>query len=216
MGGQYCGILCIGGKHLLPSWKNEELHNLLTLGFSVFEDWPHGYYRFLDWKLDQKRSATSKTGAAIDFGSFHRALRTGLTSESFDFMRTAYGEYLNSEWNRGSLRPETLRIVSLEHRKKRLLTRNEVIQLVGLTGDWIDRLLREDKLKPAVINQPKLNLTLFDRAEVESAKRYVEQLLPIREAAKLLGVGWLRVVDLVKHPHRKRWGIRVVYSNRSN
>lgn len=198
LSGQYHGIISTGGTRLLPPRKNEELHELLTLGFSVFEDWPRGYYRFLDWKLDQKQGDASKTGVAGDFGNFHRALRTALTSESFDFMRTAYGEYLNSGWNRGSLRNKTLSMIAVGHREKRLLTRNEVVQLVGLTEDWIDRLLKEDKLKPTILSRPKVKLTLFERTEVENAKRYVEELLPVKEVASLLKIGRIKVVDLVK------------------
>ncbi|MFL6333051.1 MAG: hypothetical protein ACJ754_06865 [Pyrinomonadaceae bacterium] len=198
MSGQYKGLLSTGGKHLLPSRKNNELHELLILGFSVFEDWPRGYHKFLDWKLEQKRIGTHETGVMRDFGDFHRAMHTALTSEAFDFMRITYGEYLNSEWNRGSLRNKSLRLLALERGEKRLLTRNEVTQFSGLSEDWIEKLQTEGKLKPTVINLPKVKLTLFERTEVESAKRYVEQLLPLREVVKLLNIGRVKVVDLVK------------------
>ncbi len=198
LAGQYCGVLSTAGKHLLPSRNNEELHGLLTLGFSAFDNWPQGYYEFLDWKRGNRQADVSGTGVKKDFGDFHHALRVVLTTSSFDFMRTVYGEYLNSMWDGGSLNTKTLRLVTIKPQEKRLLTKNEVIQLFGLTEDWINRLLRQDELRPKVIHRQKVKLTLFARKEVESAKRYVEQLLSTNEVASLLHVGRVKVVDLVK------------------
>ena len=88
-------------RYSLPvdgGWNNEESHSSLLKAYSVFEDWPEGYYSFLHWMRPERGNASgsqpSRHKRRKDLEKIRHALSTKLSASQFDFMREAFKDYL--------------------------------------------------------------------------------------------------------------------------
>jgi predicted site-specific integrase-resolvase len=195
--GQYQGITSVTGKRLFPSKRNESFHTPLVKAFATFEDWPHRYYRFLDWKREHNKEDKPGTGLAKDFGDFHHALYERLHSKHLDFMRIEYEDYLCSRWDGGILCSHSLRLSKAGLRNKKFLSKNQVVDFLRIPEKWIDRLITEDILHPVIHNRPNNKLMIFDVSEAEKAEHYLKQLLTLKDVGKILNIEWQSLRSLV-------------------
>ncbi|MBI3583542.1 MAG: hypothetical protein HY096_06275 [Nitrospinae bacterium] len=74
--GHYYGIDDSKGKSLFRSFRNAELHSILTKTFRVIENWPEKFYDFLDYIRNQN----TKNGHKKDFGRLYIAICENFSS----------------------------------------------------------------------------------------------------------------------------------------
>ncbi len=192
------GAMDTVGKFLAPKTRNSDLHALLTRAFDVFEDWPHRFSQFLDWRRAQGGNRSDYVGAQKDFGGFYRALSYGkFVSENFNFLRDEFGRYLTGRWDGGYVsRLKSLCRDSAGNAK--YVSRKDAARALGAEVGWVDRMIEQGWLKSVVRGGRRRRLYLIERESLEDLKRRFEQSLSLRETAGLLAIGEIAVLDLVE------------------
>src|SRR5207245_6335985 len=78
---------------------NKDLHQLYSGAYSVFEDWPHNFHRFLQ-KLSKGVMRLNPDDGRFDtslkreFGGFYEHLYHDLDGAQFDFIRDSFAAFL--------------------------------------------------------------------------------------------------------------------------
>lgn len=91
--GHYYDIDDPKGKSLFKSFRNAELHAILTKAFYVFGNWPEKFYAFLDYI----RVPDAENNHKKDFGRLYIAICENFQSEKYLFLRNAFIKYLNEQ-----------------------------------------------------------------------------------------------------------------------
>jgi hypothetical protein len=177
---QYQGLSGVTGKKIARGRNNEELHDLFTKAYSVFEDWPDNYYDFLDWRLSQtKKRLTPQNQSAVgiyrDFGSLYVGLYRHLSSGDFDFMREGFGKYLLSRWD-GNFVPSANRW-KLPHTVRggdKYVTRVEAQRRLGINYKLIDHLIEVGKIEASVLNRGGNRVFLIEASSIAKLKRELD------------------------------------------
>ena len=199
MTAQYAGVNDVMGKYLTRYRKNREIHRALIKGLSAFENWPHQYFEFLDWKRKQGESEKLYPNMKKDFGGFTQLLRRALPSKSLDFMRIAFEEYLKTRWDGGLLFKKALCLTKDDYDQRKYVSQKEVERILRVAVDAIKGLVEAVLLTAIVHNKGQNKQYLFDRVEVEALKRQIEQLATTKDIARLLGVDTAIIDDLVQN-----------------
>lgn len=167
--GQQRSISAATSRHLVAAGKSQNFHSILTKAYSVFEDWPTNYFRFLDKRRVQERRVIRtyqrmKSALYGEFGSFYSGLHSVLSGSQFDFMRGAFIEYvtqnqmLNYFPDSGSHKP----IEGLL--KSQYVLKSDVRRLLGVDYAWINHCIETGRLRTAVRSKGKKRL-IFIKAE---------------------------------------------------
>jgi hypothetical protein len=207
--GQYEGMTGATGKHLVTTGKtarkNSSLHPLLVRAYSVFQDWPNNYYRFLDWRRSQDGNITPKdrelrTGVRKEFGKFHTGLDRYLPGSRFEFMREAFAEYLAVRWEGGHVSNlnRGKRNAPGKNHGGRYVSRAEARRLLKTDQAWVDRFVEAGRLKAVVRPAGKKRLFMVDRESLRKLKLELDQLIGTVEVCRRLGVGRDRLMTLVR------------------
>jgi hypothetical protein len=165
--GHYKGISSITNKYLDPKGNNKELHAIFTKAYSVFEDWPHNYYRFLDWLCSQERNLPLirqrlKSALYRDFGKFYPHLYNMLSESPFEFMRSAFVEYLAKKWKGNCLSDSNKKGDRASNLRDRYVLKTDAARLLETDFREIDRLVEADKLKITIRSKGKRRLVLVE------------------------------------------------------
>jgi hypothetical protein len=153
---------------------NKDLHELYGQAYSVFENWPHNFHRFLS---KQSKGAVrlspddGKLGTALkkEFGCLYEHLFQDLDGAHFDFMRESFAEFLTGRMKSQCVEPrreplptfsETDKYISVAKARRLLrLSRRAISDLIasgevgfvirnhGTTLDCVLRLSDVEKLK---------------------------------------------------------------------
>jgi hypothetical protein len=173
--GQYQGLSSVTSKHLLPEGRNNDYHALFIKAYSVFEDWPKNYYRFLDWRRTQEQNISPnkqrlKSTLYKDFGKFYIALYNMLSGSQFDFMRSEFSQYLIK--NRGSdcdsrgnwSGNETL------HNNSGFISKTDARRLLGTDNGTMNELIKMGTLTTKVRSKGKKRLIFIELAGLANLK----------------------------------------------
>jgi hypothetical protein len=180
---------------------NAELHKDLVKAYGVFEEWPHRYYEFLESRQlqDEKKQSISKEPYGSGLGKCFSATRSEiykkLTSSGFDFLRSAFSQYVTTRWH-GKSTSETEENFSPEIT---YLTRTEASQQLEVTTKYINFLVTKKRLKAVVRQSGKARMFLIDADSLAQVKREHDGSLDAKEVAKQLGVGITAVTRLASN-----------------
>lgn len=174
---QYQGLSGPTGKKIARGMRNEELHALYTKAYSVFEDWPNNYYEFLDWRRARERKGRAahcglRAGLGQDFGSFYGGLYRFFSSDEYEFLRAAFGEYLLMRW-------EGMYVPSLNRWKNpprmrdsdRYVSRSEARRLLGVNYKLIDQYVEAGRLIALVRGAGRKRSFLIEVSSLAKMKR---------------------------------------------
>jgi len=182
--GQHVGVGTGKGHHIASSKQYSGLHSLLTRAFSVFKNWPYNFHLFLDWRRSQQNQPTEGSGLEKDFGRFHHLLHRFLSSSSFDFMRTAYDEYVKLSWIGGH--PTRSRFLRGTNVSERYISKNSAVIRLGVCGRTVDKLIDNGKLDCITKESGKRPIYLIEVSSLEKLKPELSNRTAIRNAAKIL------------------------------
>lgn len=167
--GQQRGLSASTSRHLVAAGKNQNFHSILTKAYSVFENWPANYFRFLDQRRVQERKVTRtyqrmKSALYGEFGSFYSGLHNVLSGSQFDFMRGALIEYItqNRMLNCPS-HPVSHKTVE-DSLKSQYILKSDVRRLLGVDYSWINYHIATGRLKTTVRSKGKKRL-IFIKVE---------------------------------------------------
>jgi hypothetical protein len=195
--GQYVGLRSGKGHHITRSKNNSEIHSLLNRALSVFQNWPHNFYQFLDWRKSQQGSVMKGHGLERDFGRFHYFLHRFLSSSNFDFMRTAYDEYVKISWLGGySSRSRFLKGSNLSGR---YISKASASSQLGIHGSTIDKLIQNGKLDCIIKENGERPVYLIEASSLEKIKAELPNLIPLYNAASMLGMTSEQVLELLRN-----------------
>jgi hypothetical protein len=193
---QYAGLMDTKGKHLAPSMGSRKLHPLLCKAAAVYEDWPNNYFSFLDWRRAQVSETQFAEGMCRDFAGYKSALYTQLASNRFNYMRSAFEEYLSSRWD-GGYTAHLRRLNDTVRRSGKYVSRREAKKLLKIGVLGVDSLIAAGKLKAVVRCRKVGRLILIEREPLLAFKSELEQSLYLKQVEKFLGVSRRRVLELV-------------------
>ena len=197
--GQLIGICDTTGKFIAQSTKNAELHPMLLEAYSVYEKWPHNFYKFLDRLQKQSNTSVRDTGVNKDFGSFYRSLFESFSEPSFDFVRKEFIKYLENHWDGGHIK--RLKFLGSNANSKKYITKVEAMRLLGVRDSCINRYIDDNILKGITKNAGKRKLILIDINSATELKQKMDKGLSLKEAAFILGIGHESIVNLVVYGH---------------
>jgi hypothetical protein len=173
--GQQRGLSSATSRHLVAAGKNKNFHSILTEAYSVFDNWPANYFRFLDRRRVQERGVTRtyqrmKSGLYGEFGSFYSGLHSVLSGSQFEFMRIAFIDYITQKL----AGDYNLRHGSLKRGKNTLnrpyVLKSDARRLLSVEYPWIDHHVREGQIKTLVQSKGKKRLIFVDLIDVTKLK----------------------------------------------
>lgn len=183
--------------------SNEELHALYAQAHAVFDDWPNGFFRFL--KEQSKRCIRLRpndgkldTALKREFGSLYESLYQDLGGSQFDFLRTAFCEYLTHrmrsqsaqalETSSSSASANSAEYTSLANARRRLKITNLVLfDLISAGG-----------ICCAIVNGGRIPEFVVSSVDVERIKGEFEDSVTCRDLARELGTDCDTIRDLAK------------------
>lgn len=134
-----------------------EIHGLLDEALKVFDDWPEGFYDFLDRHQRLNGEANKRAGIVKDFDGFYHGMNYQLAGPDFDFLRTTFQEYLVVYWDRGYVRPNRYN-ESMLH-KRIYVSKGDARIKLGAEPAWVNSLINAGLLK--TVGRKRLNARLI-------------------------------------------------------
>lgn len=182
--GQSKGISAATSKNLAVNGTDRDLHDRLTEAFSVFEDWPNNYFRFLEGRAEQEKGIARpyqrmKSEFYSMFGSFYSGLCGVLAAIQFDFMRDAFIEYSARNGAGGSAHSPASRKGSAKHTSRGYVLKSDLRRLLGVDYAWIGQHIRAGNLRTEVHSRGKKRLifvALEDATKLKQKGTEVESL----------------------------------------
>ncbi len=180
--GQSKGISAATSKNLAVKDTDRDLRDRLTEAFSVFEDWPNNYFRFLEGRAEQEKEIARpyqrmKSEFYDKFGSFYSGLCGVLAAGQFDFMRGAFIEYSAGNCVVGNSQSSGSHKVSAKHPGGGYVLKSDLRHLLGVDYAWIEQHVRADNLGIKIYSKGKKRLIFVALADA----------LRLREEAEVRG-----------------------------
>jgi hypothetical protein len=198
--GQYEGFIDLVGLSWDSRRRDFDPHPSISKAVKVFDDWPNNYWQFLEWLRSQQRRSGYRSGLGKDFGQFYLTLYHRLPSTQFDFMRTAFNEYLCEKWDGGYLSAPIARTTGVVVDKRKYVPRSKAIRILEVDSNWVNRLIETGKLKVVTrdLDQNR-KLVLIERESLNKLRDEFDDFLTMKQIAARLGVGLIAASDLIEH-----------------
>ena len=181
--------------------------NNLREGFSVVEtaasvlaEWPNNYQEHLRIINDNYQIENPTERSVIKaYGSFYRQLFESYGDPQFNFLRDAFEQYLNKEWN-GVYR--TSLISNSKNIQSRWLTPSQASKLTdGLGIKGLRKLFTEGKITgiEKIVQTTGQRAIWLDRKSVETwVEKSSNKWMLAATAAKLLGINIESIINIAK------------------
>lgn len=198
MSGQLGGMVDATGKFQAPRLENLQLHRDFARAFSIFDNWPDNYFKFLEKVKGSMPQSSGKTGIYKDFGRFYNSLYCEDNPTLLSFLRKGFEKYLTMLWDGGrTTQCSMLHKEALDKRK--YLSRNEATEFLRVSNSWVDYFIESKMLRAVVKDTGKKRLILIETESVKELKDQFERgyLMTFRQVKNILGVGKKVVVGLI-------------------
>jgi hypothetical protein len=180
-GGIIQNILASTGLHLVIGMKNTDLHSLFTSAYSVFEDWPNNFHRFLRWRRVQEKDYPFihyrlKSALYMDFGNAYIGIYKILSGRQFDFIKTAFVNYLVGEWEGCDIPSKNRTKGRGYYYKSKYVSKADAIRLLEADDKDIDRFVKDGSLKTIVRSKGMKRLIFVDMTDIAKLVRESSRL----------------------------------------
>jgi hypothetical protein len=186
------------GRASIFSITEQHLHKLLSESFTIFQDWPNKYYRFIESTQKSNRESIARTGLKKDFGGFYPALYKSLSSPCFEFMRSAFQEYVSTRWAGGYAaiinRRQGIKLLDAKYVPKYKARKYLKVGFI-----FLEQLIESGDLEVIVKGHDRKRVILIEKSSLERLKAKYDEQLSLNRSANVLGVGPNAVVDLVRY-----------------
>lgn len=212
------------GKTFAPSRRNAEIHALLCKALLVFDNWPHNYYSFLDWRRAQKDISEYARAHRNYFAEYKSALFVQLASSDLEFMRSAFREYRRIRHYESYVRSDgyAVNITARKEDESPFFTKAIGVSISGqaeveisklyethvsgikavkaLNTTWpsLEGLIASGRLKAIIGNKGGKRLFLVEKVSLDELKEKLERSVFLRQVEQLLGVHFERVKELIE------------------
>lgn len=169
--GQRQGLSVSTGRRLLAFRRNKDLHELFTTAYSAFEDWPHIYYRFLDWVREQEKNLPlnrqrQRSVLYREFGKFYLALFKILSKEQFAFVKNAFIDYLLGTWEGYCVSSLCSKKNAASRLKSRYISKIDARRLLETDDKYIKQIIRTGELKTVGLSKGKKRLIFVELTDI--------------------------------------------------
>jgi len=173
--GQYQGLSSVTSKHLVPGGRNKDYHTLFIKAYSVFQDWPKNYYRFLDWRRKQESNVSLikqrlKSTLYKEFGKFYLALYNIMLASQFDFMRREFSQFLFKNWGTNHHSGGDCSGEETSHSDSRFISKTDARRLIGTDNRTMNELIKTGTLMTKVRSKGKKRLIFIELAGLTNLK----------------------------------------------
>lgn len=165
----------------------------------VLENWPRGFYNFLD-RLG-KQNAARRPGITMNvrFRNFYSSLfKSRAYCPSYAFLREEYTRFGATEWGEGLVDVRTPDLASDE---KRYVSKAELARFLGVAKGSVDSWIRQGTLSVKKVAVGSRTRYIADTKQVTVSRRTEGKTFKDREAGKFLGLPVSVLKDLRKTGH---------------
>lgn len=196
--GQLGGMVDVTGKFQASRLGNFQLHRGLVKLFSIFDDWPDNYFKFLEEVKGSQAIRHGETGIYKDFGKLYNYLycRNDLLLPAF--LKEGFEKYLVMSWN-GGRTPQFSTLSKNTLNKRKYFSRNEAAEALQLSYSWVEYLLECKMLKAVIKKIGKKRLILIEAKSVRELKAQLDSgdLMTFEQVMNIFGVGKKAVFGLI-------------------
>jgi Helix-turn-helix len=186
------------GRHRLMADGNtgvKDEFQIVSAAASVLSQWPNNFIALLK-DIGKGIEANGEGGVRKQFSSIYQGLfknRAINPREQVDFMRVAFLEFAERDWDRGVLDHKLLKQVR-GRVEKRFITQSELAANVGISPVTASRWIRDQRLPSRRVRCGKSTRILVDSSQSTIPRTTAGKTYWEREAARRLGlsVGVLR------------------------
>jgi hypothetical protein len=151
--------------------KNTDLHSLFTSAYSVFDDWPNNFHQFLRWRREQEKDYPFihyrlKATLYMDFGNAYIGIYKILSGSQFDFIKSAFVNYLAREWEGCNIPPTNRTKGGGRYGKSKYVSKADALRLLEADDPSIDQLIDDGSLKTILRSKGKKRLIFVDVVDV--------------------------------------------------
>ncbi|MEH7355288.1 TniQ family protein [Neobacillus drentensis] len=185
-------------KYIGKSLSNQEIHQLFSSVYKIFDDWPNNFIKFLD--NIQESSLKQKDDSSIEnhFGYFYTALYKHLDNKkNTKFLTVEFDEYLAKRWDGGYI--ATLRKSSSKNLNKKFIAASEVWKLYGIPAEAVKKYVSKGVFKGVIKKRGNATLILVEKESVEKYKQKIDDTFSTKETSEILGVYDRNVHELQKY-----------------
>lgn len=194
--------------------RNEELHTYITKAYQVFENWPHNFHQFLDKKSKgavrfNPRDGKLDTALKEEFGALFKRLYGDLREPQFNFLREAFGQYLNNRLIGQQENPDRVSSTPAST-DDTYISVTEARRLLKVSHNSLLDLVKTGEIAFTVRNQDRTLRYLLRLTDVETLKMQYEQAIGSRQLAKQLGVDLTVINRLVQEGKLRKKSRRTI------
>jgi TniQ len=187
------------GGQLIQSFTSltvREAHDAMQDAFRVFKDWPNNFHSFVGEQCSRKGGFVSTNSLFNRYGSFARQLYrvTYLPDSISKILREEFEAYVTEKWKEGRSQAP----LWFSNHSGKYVNRRKAAELLNVTPQIIERMVREDKLKGIIVRKKVRKNFSVDAAEVDNLLQIYRRSLSMSEATGLLGLRSGHVMALIR------------------
>jgi hypothetical protein len=195
----WSGLAGESRRRLVP---NPVRYTLMIAAHRVLMDWPKTFYAMLEAGWQVPRPATTTTGVERHFGAWYTHwLTQALADPAFDFVRSAFFDYLTTNYDGSYLQKLAYfrRMSELATTHHRYYARIKAMQLLGLSASDLDQWVAAGRLRAVVGPMGRLGrrVYLVARQDIEAVQSSYQGRLTLKQTALQPGFDRKVVVELV-------------------
>lgn len=200
--GQYKNVPTTNEKIVAARVRNTELHPELSRAFAVFNNWPHNFYEFLEWRQQNNsntpRSLVCETGLYRAFGKFYEGLHWESDTGCFELLRGAFADYVAQHWSGGHVKEKSKRGLITGAEDWKYVSKDEARRQLRTDSLRVNRYIESGRLKAVVLKSGSVRKFLVEVSSLEKLKRELSRGLNIQKTMALIGVNRHSLRQLVR------------------
>jgi hypothetical protein len=191
--GECEGFRDITGRTWDSRGEDVDPHTSIVEVMSIFNQWPYGFWGLLD-ELRFEDEESNRPGVKGIFGEFYRTLFARLTCRPFEFMRSAFRDYLEEN----PIFRSDERRSTIGRACKKYLTKPEAQRRLG-GARMVNSLIQAGKLRTLTARTSKnLKIVLVEAKGVRIIQRQFTTSLNTKQTSEKLGISEQSVTDLIE------------------
>jgi len=193
LAGECEGFRDIAGRTWDSRSEDVDPHTSILKAISIFNHWPHGLWGLLD-ELRYEDEESNRPGVKGIFGEFYRTLFARLTCRPFEFMRSAFRNYLEEN----PIFRSDERRSTIGRACKKYLTKPEAQRRLG-GARMVNNLIQAGKLRTITARTSKnRKVVLVEAKGVRIIQRQFATSLNTKETSEKLGISEQSLTDLIE------------------
>lgn len=170
------------GRSFRPrSLTNSELAQGYYYVWIMLNNWPDGYYKFLDEYVEHPMSSKRISGLNKHFRDLYESLHRQGENKGIARIKMEFNRYIERHWP-GALMKERIKRIDLIAPEQNIISKKEAAKILKCHPDRVDKLVQQEKLTPHIFGWKKH----YFREQVEELAIQILSNWTMREACEAL------------------------------